>query len=299
MELKVIQILQFNLFIPTTIEFAMELLKRLARKVDQDIFSEKEILVSIKKYINYLEAEYSNIEYRQSEKALIVVHCALARWCVVFTDFRSFSSKEEEMEAMSASVAHMNKGIGSGDLGCCPVVCKVQTEWCNMVQSLSQMAQLPHDRRVALEQFIITAIGSDESTVYDVPQKLSDDETVTVVAVGENDGLVIETPEEQPVKLVHSIPRNASSSHSPSSSCSGTQPITKACFSVVESTPGGVSSSSSPVDVMNLEEHQKDEKRRAKKSKDVHDLKVLSPSSKRLDLHVADDDGKQVKRQKT
>jgi hypothetical protein len=250
--------MQFNLFIPTTIEFSLALLKRLIAQSNKCDFSEKVMLGFIMKYINYLDGEFSNIEYRQSEKARAVVHCALARWSV---SHLTITSNVMEETIMLSAIASMDKIIvHESSFEFTPSALHVHEAWHSIVQSLPLLSQeQDHQRRVNLEEFIVTAIGKDEMTAYEIITSSSSE-----LDAGED---IFEVASQ--VKVVHSIPRN---SVAPSASVvSPTSALTakSTTFTVVESNTN--SSSSSPVDVMNLDEVHKD------------DLAPASPS-KRLDL---------------
>ena len=120
MELRFIQLRQFNLFVPTAIEFAQCLIARLivhatapealgaaaaaaspsreaglggsgrhggggggggdpAAAAGQAL-RQSTLQARAAQYLEYLELEFKNIEYRQSEKALAAVTCAIAHW---------------------------------------------------------------------------------------------------------------------------------------------------------------------------------------------------------------------------
>jgi len=109
MELRFIQLLQFNLFVPTAVEFAQCLVAKLTAHAmvfttetalsaaaargdrgggggggDPAAAAEQLRLDNVParaaRYLEYLELEFKNIEYRQSEKALAAVTCAIAHW---------------------------------------------------------------------------------------------------------------------------------------------------------------------------------------------------------------------------
>lgn len=99
MELTLIQTLQFNLFVPSMLEFAHAFITRLvagcsalvaAEDIDESLLFEP-MHAWTTQYFAYLESDFAFIERRQSEKAEVVVQCALARWsimCVLYmTDF--------------------------------------------------------------------------------------------------------------------------------------------------------------------------------------------------------------------
>ena len=88
----------FNLLVPTTTEFAWSMIGRLeATTAGADLVSslgldaEESLLLEktyawAEKYIRYLEHKFENLEYRQSEKALVVANCAVARWSIMQVD---------------------------------------------------------------------------------------------------------------------------------------------------------------------------------------------------------------------
>lgn len=87
MELTLIQSLQFNLFVPTAIEFAHAFIAQL-KEACADLANHDNLLFEpmhewSSRYIKYLESDFSFIENLQSEKAFVVVQCALARWSIM------------------------------------------------------------------------------------------------------------------------------------------------------------------------------------------------------------------------
>jgi hypothetical protein len=172
MELRLLQTLQFNLFIPTTIEFSFALIDRVIAKTcyvlhEDDI--RKEILQeNVVKYITYLDSEFSNIEYRQSEKARAVVHCAIARWALSNMEL---TSKEMEKETMSIFLEVISKGppfvsTQAIDLSLDYAALSVIKAWKEVVRALPRLASNPQDRNSHLELFILNAIEQDETAPY-------------------------------------------------------------------------------------------------------------------------------------
>ncbi len=73
MELQLIQTLQFNLFIPTSVEFAHAFISRLGAACCEVGDQFGEILIEpmhawVTKFTKYFEADFTALEFRQSEK---------------------------------------------------------------------------------------------------------------------------------------------------------------------------------------------------------------------------------------
>lgn len=260
LELKLIQTLEFNLFVASTLEFSLDLLRRLvAQAGNTGGFSEEGMLGSIMKYIGYLESDFANIEYRQSEKARAVVHCALAKWSI--SKQQILTSKEMEEELISNALINMDKTCDTYGVGFSSEVSQVHAEWFSILESFPRLSQdADHERRVRLEELIVTAIGNDEKTAYALPLVRTSSEDIL-----------------PKLKVVHSVPINSCHVFTPSTAITS-KAATFTTVSETEATSQNMSSS--PVDVMNVDEH----------------TPSSLPSSKRLDLesNYADQ-----KRQKT
>jgi hypothetical protein len=88
-EMKLIRILNFNLFIPTTYEFANVLISRLQTSCAAEVQIPTEMLKLdalhsfVAKYLEFIEKDMTLIQQKQSHKAVAVVQCALARWSIM------------------------------------------------------------------------------------------------------------------------------------------------------------------------------------------------------------------------
>ena len=99
MELTLIQTLKFHLIVPTTVEFAHALLT----KFEYDCSGKGLLIASIKEcaiiYAGYLATEFVNLEFSQSEKAVIVASCAIARWSIMHEAIESAGDEAMMLEA--------------------------------------------------------------------------------------------------------------------------------------------------------------------------------------------------------
>jgi hypothetical protein len=88
MELKLLKTLHFNLFVPTTYEFAHALISRLQSSCAAELKMPNEMLqletlnAFAAKYLTFIENDITFIQQKQSLKAVAVVQCALARWSI-------------------------------------------------------------------------------------------------------------------------------------------------------------------------------------------------------------------------
>ena len=85
MEVTLIQALNSKLLVPSSEEFVPIFLMRLedlcGRGTDDPLLLDM-LPAWTTKYLQYLENDFSNIEFNQSEKALACTFCAVARWSI-------------------------------------------------------------------------------------------------------------------------------------------------------------------------------------------------------------------------
>ena len=123
MELSLVQTLQSNLFVPTTVEFTAAILSRLealcsltqspiAPAVGVSLLFDS-MHASGALFAGYFEKDLCNIEYRQSEKALAAATLALARWSIAH-EATSLSSTADEVRNLRAVVKRL---VGNEDMG--------------------------------------------------------------------------------------------------------------------------------------------------------------------------------------
>jgi hypothetical protein len=90
-ELRIIQTLHFDLFVPTAFEFCHELVVRLQRRssgalgvamsADRPLALATQPLTALaQRFVTYLARDMTYLAACQSERACVAVHCALACW---------------------------------------------------------------------------------------------------------------------------------------------------------------------------------------------------------------------------
>jgi len=166
MELTLIQTLKFNLLVPSSAEFVHVLLSRLEDVCSDGDDHDAQLLGPLHawaaKYLHYLEKEFSNVEFNQSEKALASAFCAMARWSIVPVPL---ASAEHEAEAMKVALATiLGKAEPSGDLAQ-PSVARMHVAWRSVVTH-SDLASICTVRTRFIERRIVSAISHDKDTVY-------------------------------------------------------------------------------------------------------------------------------------
>jgi hypothetical protein len=166
MELTLIQTLKFNLLVPSSAEFVHVLLSRLGDVCSNGDDHDSQLLDPLHawaaKYLLYLEKEFSNVEFNQSEKALASAFCAMARWSIMPLPL---ASAEHEAEAMKVALATiLGKAEASGDLAQ-PAVARVHVAWRSVVTH-SDFASICTVRTRFIERRIVSAISHDKDTVY-------------------------------------------------------------------------------------------------------------------------------------
>jgi len=167
MELTLIQTLKFNLLVPSSVEFVQVLLLRLADACESSASGDLELLLDplhawAAKYLGYLEKEFSNVEFNQSEKALASAFCALAKWSIAPL---ALASAEHEAEAIKAALAAiLSKAAPAGDLAE-PSVARAHCAW-RAVAAHNDLASICTVRTRFIERRIVSAISHDKDAVY-------------------------------------------------------------------------------------------------------------------------------------
>eukprot|EP00615_Pteridomonas_danica_P010828 CAMPEP_0114333560 /NCGR_PEP_ID=MMETSP0101-20121206/3837_1 /TAXON_ID=38822 ORGANISM="Pteridomonas danica, Strain PT" /NCGR_SAMPLE_ID=MMETSP0101 /ASSEMBLY_ACC=CAM_ASM_000211 /LENGTH=344 /DNA_ID=CAMNT_0001464621 /DNA_START=235 /DNA_END=1269 /DNA_ORIENTATION=- len=263
-ELTLIQTLQFNLFIHTTIEFSCALVNRLLAAAQKEDLNKDALNVSVKKYISYLDSEFAHLEYRQSEKARAVVQCAIARWSVSHI---VLESKEMEADVMKRCLDVMNN-TKSSELFLDHIALEVHRTWFAVTEALPKVSNLAPERRLALEAFILTAIAQDEASVY--PTLVTMRRPAPLAPIQPVEDLDCERCEEMGSDIgsvVEDMPRRKSS----------------IAFSSLATTGPSPSAATSPIDVADFE---REFVHPLKQSSDQTDGRnsVVPATTKRLDL---------------
>ena len=168
MELTLIQTLQFNLFVPTTVEFAQTLLSKF-----EDDCAGKGLLLAPTKgwaatYAGYLAKEFVNLEYPQSEKAMVVAACAIARWSIMHAAIESSGDEASLLEAcLDAMHGAVSRPAGRPALD--PVVERAHGAWADTVAACVDACGLrpvPLARRRAIQRSLLKGVEADATAVY-------------------------------------------------------------------------------------------------------------------------------------
>ena len=134
--MEVFSRLNFNLFVPTTAEYTLALIKRLNRACahlfESDVMeAEFEEMLKFGAHYNELFLEnVFNLAHKQSMKALSASTVAVARWCVGHS---TFCSGAEEASALRTCISAFDNPDSTNVH---PVVAHVQAEWCKVVTDI-------------------------------------------------------------------------------------------------------------------------------------------------------------------
>lgn len=191
MELTLIQTLKFNLLVPSSAEFVQVLLLRLedlcGRGSDDPLLLDP-LPAWAAKYLLYLEKEFSNVEFNQSEKALASAFCAIAKWSIMPL---ALVSAEHEADAMKAALATiLGKSEPTGDLAD-PSVARAHLAW-RAVVAHADLASICTVRTRFIERRIVSAISHDRDAVY--PAAVADQRAGAASVPGPDDTVPLATP---------------------------------------------------------------------------------------------------------
>jgi hypothetical protein len=208
MELTLIQTLQFNLLVPTSVEFVSIFLMRLEELCGHG--TNDPLLLDMlpawtTKYLQYLAKDFSNIDFNQSEKALACTFCAVARWSI---RGQSLASAEQEAEAMKAALTViLGETEPTGNLANASAV-RLHSAW-RAVAARPDLDSICTVRCRFIERSIISAIGNDEDTMY--PAVRPSDMTWAASSLGSEKDVdstsAIETADEEEVEEGMATPK--------------------------------------------------------------------------------------------
>mmetsp|Transcript_6693 Transcript_6693/g.13756 ORF Transcript_6693/g.13756 Transcript_6693/m.13756 type:complete len:539 (-) Transcript_6693:357-1973(-) len=241
MELTLIQTLQFNLFVPTTVEFASAIVRRLKRECVGNLHTSSQgggcMDVSdvnfeamdgfALRFAILFEKDLGNIEYRQSEKALAAATFALARWSVGHLVFASGVDEASALRRVVATVwAPRPRSLDALSV----VQDQVQRVWREMVEGVSELADIEPARLRILQRRLLKYVHTAEASSPDYPstpikastvrspEPIAEIEAVPVRILAASKESQIFGGGAGDIKIIRSIPRRPTASSSSSSS---------------------------------------------------------------------------------
>ena len=169
MELKLIQALRFNLFVPTSLEFSQAFLSLVVDAVGDESLLLDPLQQWTQKYLKYLDGDLANIEFIQSEKALGAITCAVARWSLMHLPLASSADEGTAMEKLICELSNGEPGPEAiVDVpGRDPAVTSVFKALRSVIKHADLFSVDPVRRR-NIEKRIVSAISRDTETEYPV-----------------------------------------------------------------------------------------------------------------------------------